>query len=331
GNLIRHNGYDGVSLQGLPPGNEDVNHHNVVENNHIHYCGELVGHAAGVHISQSGFNEITHNHIHHIPRYGTTIKGVRYQVLKTQVPGVTFENRHDFLHSRNNLVAYNDIHHVNLDSQDTGAMESWGPGRDNVYDHNLIHEVGNDQFDLQSGMYLDDATDYFTVTNNIIWGVVGTQHNQCVYAKGIGNKFINNVFVVGPTNGAGISSYFMADERCDHHEYVRNILVFTEPTAAIYNFYNWTKDRVTRADENVFWKPEGELFIKMAGDTLSYEEWRERGLEKRSVVADPLFVNPEERDYHLLEGSPAFDLGIEDIDTDGIGLEDDFPERFERE
>ena len=139
-NLIRYHGYCGVSLEGLGLDQADVNHHNRVENNHIHHCGEVIGHGAGVYIQQSGHNQILHNHIHHTPRYGTTIKGLEYQTRKNEVPGVTWENHYDFLHSRNNVIAYNDIHHVNLDSQDTGAMESWGPGRDNVYDHNLVHD-----------------------------------------------------------------------------------------------------------------------------------------------------------------------------------------------
>jgi hypothetical protein len=115
---------------------------------------------------------------------------------------------------------------VNEDSQDTGAFEAWGPGRDNVLDHNLIHDAGNERFDIQSGIYLDDAADHFTVTNCIIYGVVGTRGNQPVFAKGVGNRFENNIFVVGPANDAGIRSFYMADERVDNHEYLRNIIVF---------------------------------------------------------------------------------------------------------
>lgn len=100
GNEIRQNGMHGAALNGRGPGREDVNHHNVVENNHIHHCGRLIGHGNGVYISQSGHNRIVHNHIHHMPRYATTIKGVRYQVLRQQVEGLTWENRHDFLHSQ---------------------------------------------------------------------------------------------------------------------------------------------------------------------------------------------------------------------------------------
>jgi len=198
GNLIRWHGQHGVSLAGRGPGRADVNHHNIVENNHIHHCGRLIGHGYGVRISQSGHNKIIHNHIHHMPRYGTTIKGSRYGTIKGKIKGMTWENRYDFMHGRSNLIAYNDIHHTNMDSQDTGAIESWGAGRDNKIDHNLIHDTGNTQFNLQSGIYLDDQADYFIVTNNIIYGVTGTDYNQCIYAKGIGNRIENNILIGSP-------------------------------------------------------------------------------------------------------------------------------------
>ncbi len=484
GNLIREHGLHGVELQGLPPGRPDVSHHNGVENNHIHHCGRLVGHGYGIRVQQSGHNRILHNHVHHMPRYATTIKGTRYQVLRKQLEGVTFENRHDFLHSRNNLFAYNHIHHVNLDSQDTGAMESWGSGRDNVYDHNLIHDVGNTRMTLQSGLYLDDATDHFIVTNNIIYGVVGAGGDQPIYAKGIGNRIENNILVVGPTNTAAIRSLEMAQERCDHHVYTRNLIVFEgavpEPTGAfgrgvgnlhpkgttlswkvdlpadgdyrlwllyaahndawkyqmsgrsafavaggkpvtlgnlpntggwgerrwspaacatlplkkgkqtltwtnvqggglnwdafalctdpawkptghdldkpadgehlvvvqtetriqqgnvrdrraIYDFNNWSDDRVAAADHNLFWKPGGTLTIKGGPANGSFETWRQlQGgkFDAHSAVADPQFVDLAKRDFRLKPGSPALALGF---DTSAIGLKADFPARFDRE
>lgn len=332
GNLIREHGYCGVSLEGLGPGMPDVNHHHRVENNHIHHCGRLIGHGAGVYIQQSGHNQILHNHIHHMPRYGTTIKGLRYQVLREEVAGVTWDNHYDFLHSRNNLIAFNDIHHVNQDSQDTGAMESWGPGRDNVYDHNLVHDSGNAEFDLQSGMYLDDATDHFTITNNIIWGIVGTSNNQPIFAKGIGNRIENNILIVGDTNDSAIMSMEMGGEECKDHIYRRNIVAILHKAGALYKFINWRRDRVQVSDYNVVWKAQGNVFVDGISTILGrWDTWRGMGFDANSVLADPQFVDPAGADFRLREESPAFALGFTPIDISRIGLRPDFPRRFERE
>ncbi|MCS7060656.1 MAG: right-handed parallel beta-helix repeat-containing protein [Anaerolineae bacterium] len=330
GNLIRQHGYCGVSLEGLPPGMPDVNHHHRVENNHIHHCGRLIGHGAGVYIEQSGHNWIVHNHVHHMPRYGTTIKGLRYQLLREQVAGVTWDNHYDFLHSRHNVIAFNHIHHVNQDSQDTGAMESWGPGRDNVYDHNLVHNSGNTEFDLQSGMYLDDATDYFTVTNNIIWGIVGTSNNQPIFAKGIANRIENNILIVGDTNDSAIMSMEMAGEECKDHVYQRNIVLITHRRGALYKFINWRKDRIQVSDYNLIWKAQGNVFVDGISTILGrWDTWRGMGFDANSVIADPQFIDLAGADFRLGEGSPAFALGFVPIDVSQIGLRPDFPRRFE--
>jgi len=328
---IGHLGLHGVTLHGPGVGSDDVNGHHRVHNNRIHHGGRLVGHGCGVYIAQSGHNDVTNNEIHDMPRYGTTIKGMRYQVLREQVEGVTWENRHDFLHSRHNRLAFNHIHRVNLDSQDTGAMEAWGPGRDNVYDHNLIHDVGNVQFDLQMGIYLDDAADYFTVTNNIIYDVRGTKHVVAIYAKGIGNVLENNYLIVTPPMDAAQLSFFMADERADSHVYRRNIFYFTSPGAAIHHFINFSDDRIAESDHNLYWHAGGAPLHFRNAPVTSFEDWKtlfDNRYDNNSVVADPLFVDVENRDFRLKEDSPALDLGIEPIDFDKIGLREDFPARF---
>lgn len=228
GNEITENGYCGVELAGGGFTVNYISHHHRIVNNHIHHCGRLVGHGCGVYITQSGDNEVLHNEIHHMPRYGTAINGVRYQVLKQQVKEMNWENHYDYLHSRRNRLAYNHIHHVNLKTQDTGAMESWGPGRDNVYDHNLIHDVGNSRFSIQSGIYGDDATDYFLVTNNVIYNVYG-MGSQPILFKGIGSIIRNNVLIVSAQNCSAIRSIEMGDERNDSLVYSHNIIYY-EPS-----------------------------------------------------------------------------------------------------
>ncbi|WFB37817.1 right-handed parallel beta-helix repeat-containing protein [Kiritimatiellota bacterium B12222] len=480
---IRENGHHGVSLSGLGPKTREPNvGFHRVENNHIHHCGRLVGHGYGIQISWSGHNEIQNNWIHHLPRYGVSIKGERFQSLKKTLPEVTWENHYDYLHARNNRIAFNHIHHSNQDSQDAGAIEAWGPGRDNVIDYNLIHDTGNAQFGLQSGIYLDDAADYFTVTHNIIYNVRGAGSDQPIFAKGIGNIIQNNILIVDPTNATAIRSFTMMDERTDHHEYTRNIIVFEPasdvpadfgrlgqivghlhdqgttltwqqaipetdayaiwmlyaaentfenmddrttlvaddgeavlltqlpntgdwgnalwqrvgnislkqglrnlqwtnvkggglnldalvlsndsnwkpddhnivPSAAgkhtlwlqaeaakeirepkegriIYGFDNWSDDRVSASDFNLFWNPSGGLTMRGGPADKNFAKWKtlfDGKYDNQSIVADPLFVDPLTHDYRLNPESPALELGFEPIDSSRIGLRADFPARF---
>jgi formylglycine-generating enzyme required for sulfatase activity len=333
-NLIRQHGANGVALSGLgsgPPADGEACQA-VVENNHIHHCGRLVGHGAGVVVIQSGHNRIAQNDIHHMKRYGTSIKGGSWG----QVP---WETHWDHLHARNNVFAYNHIHHVNLDTQDTGAMECYLAGRDNVYDHNLIHDTGNDRFGLQSGIYIDDASDYFTVTNNVIYGVHGAGGDQCIFVKGIGNVIENNVLVVAPDNDSAIRSYSMGGH-CYEHEYKRNIIVFEGRAGAVYDFNDWIDNRVTASDDNLFWKASGALRMRggpaRSGKSKlgfgSLDAWLaafDGRFDQHSVVADPLFADPSRRDYRLKKSSPAPALGFEPIDTlEKAGLTADFPKRL---
>jgi hypothetical protein len=57
----------------------------------------------------------------------------------------------------------------------------------------------------------------------------------------------------------------------------------------------------------------------------SLEEWQALGFDQHSVFADPMFVDPENGDYHVKPESPALKLGLENFDVSGAGLTPDFP------
>ncbi|MGC4047303.1 MAG: right-handed parallel beta-helix repeat-containing protein [Armatimonas sp.] len=224
---IQENGAMGVSLVGKGPQKEETCFGNVVESCKILHCGRLQGHGYGIEINHAGKNRIEHNEIAYMPRYGVSIKGIRFHAidLKT-VPGLTWENRYSYFPARENRIAYNNIHHVNEDSQDTGAIEAWGPGRDNVIERNWIHDSGNKDHDLESGIYLDDGADYFTVVGNVVHDIVGADGSQPVFAKGIGNRFEGNLFVVHPSNESAIRTFAMAEEPAEDHVYRKNVVAF---------------------------------------------------------------------------------------------------------
>src|SRR5690606_15348632 len=141
----------------------------------IKHGGELIGHGCGILLYQSGNNEIANNLIADMPRYGISMKGLRHKEMPSELYGipVIWDNHGDFLHSRNNRIAFNDISNVMTDSQDGGLIEVWGVGRGNIIHGNYLHNSGI-HFSFGFGIYLDDAADDFTVTNNVISNLYST-------------------------------------------------------------------------------------------------------------------------------------------------------------
>lgn len=56
-----------------------------------------------------------------------------------------------------------------------------------------------------------------------------------------------------------------------------------------------------------------------AHQLLDWDGWRATGQDEHSVMADPLFVDPEHHDYRLQPDSPALKLGFKPIPFDQIG------------
>jgi hypothetical protein len=117
GNLIEHTGINGITLQGGFPGTGDVSRDNIIANNRIHHVGELAGNAAGIDISNSGFNTIANNWIHDSPRYGVIIHAI------AGVAG-------DELYAQGNVVERTRIERTCQDSGDTAPIYAIGVAAD---------------------------------------------------------------------------------------------------------------------------------------------------------------------------------------------------------
>ena len=62
-----------------------------------------------------------------------------------------------------------------------------------------------------------------------------------------------------------------------------------------------------------------EVSLREATRLDEWESWKALGMDRRSLVADPLFVAPDRDDYRLKPGSPAFSLGFQPIPVEKIG------------
>lgn len=342
-NDIQHFGYIGISLNGFAPGTGPftsplasyTNSYHKIKNNRIEHGGELVGHGCGILLYQSGNNEITNNLIANMPRYGISLKGLRHKTMPSKLYGipVTWENHWDFLHSRSNFIAYNDISKVMTDSQDGGLIEAWGVGRGNVIHSNYLHDNGI-HFSFGFGIYLDDAADDFTVTNNIITSLYSTGEGKLwmlIFSKGIGNRIKNNLLVANPDAISAIGSQEMADEENKHIEICSNIIY---NSGYLYYFVNYSDERFSSSDRNLYWmnnKPciiAGSLPLLASGDDAlgrqeySWEQWRllaQGKYDKHTIHGEPLFQCAKDGDYRLHSSSPAYQLGWSDIEFEKIG------------
>lgn len=343
GNVIRHFGYIGISLNGYAPGlgpfdsafASFTNGNHTIANNRIEDGGQLIGHGCGILLYQSGHNQITNNLIANMPRYGISMKGLRHKVMPAELYGIpiTWENHWDFLHSRNNFIAYNDISKVMTDSQDGGMIEAWGVGRGNVIHSNYLHDSGI-HFSFGFGIYLDDAADDFTVTNNIITRLYSTGEGKLwmlIFSKGIGNRIVNNLLAANPEAISAIGSQEMADEENKHIEIACNIIY---NSGYLYYFVNYSDERFTSADRNLYWnngvpcKVAGSLPLTASGEDIlgreeyDWEQWRSifnGKYDEGTIHAEPSFLSAKQADYRLNPESPAYLLGWREIEFDKIG------------
>ncbi|MBO9605776.1 MAG: discoidin domain-containing protein [Paenibacillaceae bacterium] len=113
---IDHVGNGGVYLDGGYPAVGMYNNYNTVTNSLIGDVGELVGHAVGVTVLNSGYNDISHLEIYNSPRRGIWIGGGIKRGIDTNYNPVT-----DLAVHHNNF-SYIYMHDLQQDGGDDGAF-----------------------------------------------------------------------------------------------------------------------------------------------------------------------------------------------------------------
>jgi len=81
---------------------------------------------------------------------------------------------------------------------------------------------------------------------------------------------------------------------------------------------DWSNEHYV-IDGNLYWRVGGTSnSMKFAGVTL--DQWRARGHDQHSLIADPLFVAPEKYDFRFQRKSPGFALGFHQVDLSNVGV-----------
>ena len=327
-NHIYNLGCTGILLAGYGPGKKDVNKNNEITNNYIHHIGLLIWHNAGIMIWQSGSNRITNNHIHHTPYNAIVLSGVRPHFhgiptnkwkhrdmyakdIRENMRTIRWDEIKDakepldvleFAHTRNNLVQDNELHHAVTILNDGNVIYISATGKGNVIKRNLMYHSRRSNSEFR----FDDDQHYTLLIDNIIIG-------NSVMLK-FDNYIENNILLCNYIKLVGSAKHGARVER--------NIIYAFDKKAKFYNGTGVLPK--IKLNNNIYYN------YNVEAGRLAFEEFKE--YDSTGSYADPLFINLDNLELGYKEGSPAYSMGINPIETDKIGLKNDpaFP-RLRRE
>lgn len=299
GNHIYDVGGGGIKI-GEPKNaerDEEETSRTVISDNLIHDgCRVYLG-AAAIWIGQSSGNCVSHNEIYGAWQWAISV-GWTWAYMPPQ-------------RARDNIVEYNHCHHLGESELGTHATIYFlGVQPGSVCRYNLIHHITGW---AGHGICLDNGSVGMTVEYNVVHH---TNHGAWVgNYNDLGNVVQNNVFALakGP-------QYIRYGDEPPKGEKVHQTGIFYR------NIYYWNEGRLigvdTWSDNEIIM--DYNLYFNAGGNPIefqkkTFDEWKAMGFDKNSIVADPLFVDPENGNFTLKPDSPAFKLGFKPIDLSTVG------------
>ncbi|MFC7338702.1 right-handed parallel beta-helix repeat-containing protein [Haloferula chungangensis] len=339
GNHIEHMGGAGILLCGYGPGTKDVNRKNLVSNNHIHHVGEIYWHSPGIMLWQSGENRVANNLVHHTPYTGVILSGCMTEFFKKKgrelgrtlrhheignLPArLSIDDVRPFLHTHDNLIEYNEIHHAMETMGDGNAVYIRGAGAGNVIRRNYIHHLVAPMI-MQCAVRTDGGQMDTLFAENLIYKCT----SQGMMLK-LNTRCENNIVadIIAPPRGYYLS---LREGPMTGATIKRNILYSTNKETDFINILpvkgGQGEDRRGRkvariedieVDHNIYFCP---ARPGLAEETLKNNQ--SKGADTNSRAVDPLFVDPENGDFRFKPDSPALKMGIKPIDFSKIGLQE---------
>ena len=302
GCLLEDLGAGGVKLGEVnEPGSDaaEACRNEVSDTRFRHGCKVYLG-APAVWVGQSGGNRIRHNEFTGQFMWAVSL-GWNWAYFPL--------NR-----SRDNVVEKNHVHDLGTGVLGThGALYCLGVSPGTVLRNNYIHHVhAAEAWGAGEGIILDNGCVGILVENNVVHDAVaggwGCNFN-C-----LGNIIQNNILVNG--RAYQLTRYGDAPEGNpppNGEVFTRNLVVWQEgPLIKEKDWWSFA----TLWDYNLYWQSRGEPIRFMR---YTFDEWKAKGLDAHSVIADPLFVDPAKHDFRLRPESPAFKLGFRPIDLTDVG------------
>jgi parallel beta-helix repeat protein len=292
GNEVKDVGAGGVKLSGGGANAKDYHRTGNCEitDNHLHHLGEIFHSGVGVLLMHADRNVIAHNHIHHLYYTGVSVGWVW-----GYGPSVSKENR----------IEFNHIHDVGQKFlSDMGGIYTLGVSPGTVVRNNHIHDIDSWTYGGW-GIYTDEGSTGITIENNLVYRTKSGGFHQH-YGKE--NVVRNNIFALA-REGQLIRS---REEEHTSFTIERNVVYWTEgPLFAS----TWKNDHFV-VNRNVYWNAAGKPVTFPGGDLV---QWRKRGHDTESIVADPKFRDPAKGDFSFTDESVVRKVGFVPFDVSEAG------------
>ena len=278
------------------PGGKIITNHIVVHNNIIQHGGFVFPAAVGVIIFDAHDNEITHNDIADFRYSGLSVGWVWGYASSPSV---------------RNKVEFNHVHHLGWgELSDMGGIYTLGDAEGTTVSNNVFHHIYS--YDYGGwGLYTDEGTKGILMENNLVYACKNAGFHQH-YGKD--NIIRNNILAFIRKSAIEISRVE------EHLSYTfTNNIIYQDKGAIIEDVWggnNGIKINVNY-DQNCYWKA-GDLSPGFYG--LSFAEWKKLGRDKNSIIANPLFVDPDNYDFRFKNNSVARKIKFKPFDYTKAGV-----------
>ena len=338
GNHIEQMGGAGIFLCGYGPGTKDVNKDNLIYNNHIHHTGRIYSHSAGILVWQSGNNRVANNLIHNTPYTGLVISGcmtdffrkkgrelgrtLRHKEIGPLPKKLTIDAVRPFLHTRDNVFEYNEIHHAMEMLGDGNGIYIRGAGPGNIIRRNYVHHLVAPMI-MQAAIRTDGGQMDTLISENVIYKCT----SQGILVK-LNNRCENNIVadIISPPRGYYLS---LREGPMTGATIKRNILYSSYEETTFVDEMEARKNNASedRRGRSIAYAKDADTDYNIYFSTLNPElgdavikRHQAEGADMHSQAVDPMFVDPENGDFTLQPDSPALKMGFVPIDLSKVGL-----------
>ncbi len=264
---------------------------NLISNNIINGCGRVIPSAVGIHIGQSAANEVSHNTIFDLYYTGISVGWV-WGYGKSQ--------------SHNNIISYNNIHHIGWGRlNDMAGIYNLGVSPNNLIDHNIIHDVYTYTYGGW-GIYTDEGSSNVTITNNLVYNTKSGGFHQ---NYGANNLLQNNIFL------NGLTGQLECTRIEDHHSFTfkNNVVIWNKG-----RLLTGPWDKISAViDSNLYFNTRN---LPITYSNKSFSDWNKMGYDIHSFVGNPGFEFDGDKKIIFKDRTLLDKINFRTVDLSQIGV-----------